>query len=221
MGLFKKNKEIIRSWKDVSLMQLQEIESLPKYDNELDMMLNYLSILLDKDSAEIEDMLVSDILIEFERWRFISEKPKEQNQPIITLNGVKYGAVIFNELELGQLSDIESYIKQGLMDNLHKVFSVLYLPVKSYNALTNKYTLEEYEPNKDRQDAFLHATMDVLYPQMLFFYRIVKDYIQNILSYSEEAMKEMTDTEMMEQMMKMIYQLEELLKMEKQMKQPK
>lgn len=219
MRLFKRNKEVVRSWKDVSLAQLQEIESLPKYDNELDMMLNYVSILLDKDSAEIENMIVSDILAEFERWRFLSTKPKEKHQPIITLNGVKYGAVVLNELTLGQISDIEAYITEGLIENLHKVFSVLYLPIKSHNLITKKVVLEEYEPDKDRQNAFLNATMDILYPQMLFFYHIVKDYLQGILSYSEEEMTKMTDTEMMEKMMKMIYQLEELLKVEKQMKQ--
>jgi hypothetical protein len=221
MRLFKRNKEIVRSWKDVSLAQLQEIESLPKYDNELDMMLNYVSILLDKDSAEIENMIISDILEEFERWRFLSTKPKEKHQPIITLNGVKYGAVVLNELTLGQISDIEAYINEGLIENLHKVFSVLYLPIKSYNPITKKVVLEEYEPDKDRQNAFLHASMDILYPQMLFFYHIVKDYLQGILLYSEEEMMTMTDTEMMEKMMKMIYQLEELLKVEKQMKQIK
>jgi hypothetical protein len=219
MRLFKRNKEVVRGWKDVTLAQLQEIEALPKYDNELDMMLNYVSILLDKDSAEIENMHVSDILLEFERWRFLSTKPKEKHQPIITLNGVRYGAVVLNELTLGQIADIEAYITEGLIENLHKVFSVLYLPIKSYNPITKKVVLEEYEPDKDRQNAFLYATMDILYPQMLFFYHIVKDYLQGILLYSEEEMKKMKDTEMMEKMMKMIYQLEELLKVEKQMKQ--
>jgi hypothetical protein len=219
MRLFKRNKEVVRGWKDVTLVQLQEIEALPKYDNELDMMLNYVSILLDKDSSEIENMHVSDILLEFERWRFLSTKPKEKHQPIITLNGVRYGAVVLNELTLGQIADIEAYITEGLIENLHKVFSVLYLPIKSYNPITKKVVLEEYEPDKDRQNAFLYATMDILYPQMLFFYHIVKDYLQGILLYSEEEMKKMKDTEMMEKMMKMIYQLEELLKVEKQMKQ--
>ena len=219
MRLFKRNKEVVRGWKDVTLSQLQEIEALPKYDNELDMMLNYVSILLNKDSAEIENMHVSDILLEFERWRFLSTKPKEKHQPIITLNGVRYGAVVLNELTLGQIADIEAYITEGLIENLHKVFSVLYLPIKSYNPITKKVVLEEYEPDKDRQNAFLYATMDILYPQMLFFYHIVKDYLQGILLYSEEEMKKMKDTEMMEKMMKMIYQLEELLKVEKQMKQ--
>lgn len=219
MRLFKRNKEVVRGWKDVTLSQLQEIEALPKYDNELDMMLNYVSILLDKDSDEIENMHVSDILLEFERWRFLSTKPKEKHQPIITLNGVRYGAVVLNELTLGQIADIEAYITEGLIENLHKVFSVLYLPIKSYNPITKKVVLEEYEPDKDRQNAFLYATMDILYPQMLFFYHIVKDYLQGILLYSEEEMKKMKDTEMMEKMMKMIYQLEELLKVEKQMKQ--
>jgi hypothetical protein len=219
MRLFKRNKEVVRGWKDVRLSQLQEIEALPKYDNELDMMLNYVSILLDKDSSEIENMHVSDILLEFERWRFLSTKPKEKHQPIITLNGVRYGAVVLNELTLGQIADIEAYITEGLIENLHKVFSVLYLPIKSYNPITKKVVLEEYEPDKDRQNAFLYATMDILYPQMLFFYHIVKDYLQGILLYSEEEMKKMKDTEMMEKMMKMIYQLEELLKVEKQMKQ--
>ena len=177
MKLLKANKTDEKSWADVKLHQLQEIHTLPKYDDKIDLMVNVLGILLDKDPAEIEDMLVTDIMKEYDKWEFIKEPPKEEMIPIITFNDKRYGFIKLDELTLGQYVDIEEYISDGeIFDNIHKVLSVLYLPIKKYNRLTGKYELEEYVPDEDRQNAFKDMTMDILYPVILFFYHIVRDY---------------------------------------------
>ena len=177
MKLLKKNKTDEKSWADVKLHQLQEIHTLPKYDDKIDLMVNVLGILLDKDPAEIEDMLVTDIMKEYDKWEFIKEPPKEEMIPIITFNDKRYGFIKLDELTLGQYVDIEEYISDGeIFDNIHKVLSVLYLPIKKYNRLTGKYELEEYVPDEERQNVFKDMTMDILYPVILFFYHIVRDY---------------------------------------------
>lgn len=190
MRLFKKEIKA-KSWSDVTLNQLQEIESLPSYDDELDMMINQISILKDMDPAEIENMRINDLIEEFNQWSFLKELPKEKNHKIITINGQKLGSMDFNDLTLGQLADIEEYFTDGLMKNLHKILSIIYLPTKTYNKITKKYTLEDYVPDKERQNLFLSLTMDILYPQVLFFCHIVRIYLEGLaISLAEKTPQE-------------------------------
>lgn len=208
MGIFKKHIEE-KTWKDIKLYQLQEIESLPTYDDELDLVINQLSILRDEDPADIENMAINELLKEFSKWSFLKELPEEKNNKIIKIEGKRYGIIDLSEMTLAQLVDIEEYVNDGLMKNMHKILSVLYLPIKSYNPITKKIVLEEYKPDKDRQNMFLMLTMDILYPQVLFFCHIVKDYIRSLA----DSLVGKTPTQ--EKMMEMMNQVEELLVIQK------
>lgn len=203
MGIFKKQIKK-KSWSDIKLYQLQELDTLPTYEDELDLVINQLSILLDEDSSDIENMPISELLEEFKQWSFLKELPEEKNNLLIKVDGKQYGLIDFNKMTLGQMVDIEEYVSDGLMKNMHKILSVLYLPVSSYNYITKKIVLESYEPDKDRQEMFLTLTMDIIYPQLLFFYHIVKVYIRNLA----DSLKGMTPTHQM--MTRIMNQVEEL-----------
>ena len=130
-----------KSWVDINLRQLQEIESLPTYDDDLDLMINQVSILNDVDSNTIENMPLVDLVEEFNQWGFLKELPKEKNNKVIKVGKTRLGFIELNKMSLAQLVDIEEYVADGLMKNMHKILSVLYIPVKSYNYLTKSYTL--------------------------------------------------------------------------------
>jgi len=78
MRLLKKNKEEVLSWKDIKLSQLQEIHTLPEYEDKIDLMVNVLSILLDKDPYDIENMLVTDIFKEYDKMDILTRTPKRR-----------------------------------------------------------------------------------------------------------------------------------------------
>ena len=196
MKLLKKNKTDEKSWYDIKLHQLQEIHTLPKYDDKLDLMVNVLAILLDKDPADIEDMAVTDIMEEYSKWEFLKEPPQEKSIPIIKTEKGRLGLIDLGKLTLGQYVDIEEYLSEGsVFDNIHKVLAVIYLPVKKYNPITKKYTLEEYTIDENREKLFLDMGMDILYPMILFFYRIVKefsiDFQRSLLEMKKEEVKKM------------------------------
>jgi hypothetical protein len=189
-------KKDIKSWKDVKLYQMQELNALPEFDDKIDMMVEYLSILLNMDPSDIENMPVAEIFKEFERWKFLNELPKEKKIEIIKLNGKRYGLINFAEMTFAQLVDIEEYISNGgVIQNLHKILSVIYLPVDKYNVFTKRYTLKPYEPSEEVEEAFQLLDMSILYPVALFFYRIVQNYLKNLalssLQMKKELMKEM------------------------------
>jgi len=186
-------KNIIKTWADVKLYQLQELEGLGEYENQIDLIVEQLSILMEMDPSEVENMAVTDLMIEIDKWKFIKEKTTQGKRiDLFKIEGKRFGFIKLDELTLGQMVDIEFYVGNGLMKNAHKIMSVLYLPVKKYNLITKKYTLEEYSSNEDRQNLFKLVTMDVLYPQMLFFWNIVKIYLKDIESSFETKMNRLT-----------------------------
>lgn len=205
-----KNKNISRSWKDIKLYQLQELNSLPEFDDKIDMMIEYLSILLNMDPSEIENMPINDLMIEFSKWEFLKELPKEKKIDIIKIKDKRFGLINFNEMSFAQMVDIEEYINDGgTIQNLHKILSVIYLPINKYNVFTKRYTLKPYESSEELQKEFLTLDMSMLYPTALFFYHIVQTYLKNS-ALSLVQMKK-------EKMMKMISKEEELSQTQRQM----
>lgn len=178
-------------WSDITLSQIQEINSLPKFDNKLDGMIEQLSILTDNDPYDIRKLPVDDMIKEFNKWDFINETPKGKEIKTIKVNKIKYGLIEFNKMSLAQLVDIEEYASEGIMDNAHKILSVLYLPYK--NLFSKK--LKEYEPNMDFADSLKSITLDKLYPTLVFFYHIVQVYLNNSQQSLENQLKQM-ETEM-------------------------
>ena len=83
-----------KSWKDVKLYQLQEINSLPQFEDKIDMMVEYLSILLNVDTEEIENMPVKDLMVEFSKWDFLNVLPQQKKIDIIKIDGKKYAVKI-------------------------------------------------------------------------------------------------------------------------------
>jgi hypothetical protein len=204
-----KNKNIARGWKDVKLYQLQELNSLPEFEDKIDMMVEYLSILLNIDPTEVENMPINDLMVEFSRWEFLKELPKEKKIDIIKIDGKRFGVINFSEMTLAQMVDIEEYINGGgTIQNLHKILSVIYLPIDKYNVFTKRYTLKPYEPLPEVEEAFKLLDMSILYPTALFFYRIVQTYLKNSVLSLVQTKKQM--------MMEMISKEEELSQTQKQ-----
>lgn len=195
-----KNKNISRSWKDVKLYQLQELNSLPEFDNKIDMMIEYLSILLNIDPSEVENMPINELMVEFSKWEFLKELPEEKKIDIIKINGKRFGLINLSEMSFAQMVDIEEYINDGgTMQNLHKILSVIYLPIDKYNVFTKRYTLKPYESSEELQKEFLTLDMSILYPTALFFYHIVQTYLKtsalSLVQMKKEKMMEMISKE--------------------------
>jgi hypothetical protein len=208
----KKNKNKEKSWADIKLYQLQEINELPEFDEEIDYVIEKLAILLNTDPSNIEQMPINELMEEFGKWNFLNKEPKEKSTPTITINGNKYGMIELSKISMAQLVDIEEYINDGLMKNIHKLFSVIYLPIKNKKFFSKSgYELEKYEPSIERQEDFKVGTLDILYPQMLFFYHIVKVYLTGSLTYSAQNLMKMMEKFEMEMKTKLLTESEEVL----------
>lgn len=181
-----------KSWKDISLKMAIELIQLSP-ENDLDLIVNRLAILKDQDPADIEKMTFDDIAKEYKEWNFVSILPEQRKDETFKWNGVRYGRVNFAKISLAQMVDIEEFYAMGFLENVHNILSILYLPVKSYNFITKKYTLETYEFNKEVADSLLDIDFDFVYGNLLFFWTIARVYTSSLKDYLiNKNKKEMT-----------------------------
>lgn len=172
----------MKTWKDITLRQAQELHQLNdfSYDEYLALEIEQLAILLDRDPAELEQQTPEEIIKLYREYDFIHVLPKKKCIQTVKLNGNRYGLCELDKLALNQMVDIEEWISDGMMENAHKIMSVLFLPVKWYNPVTKKYKVNKYTPSSLQQDDFLELNMEFVWSNILFFYHIVNLYTKTI-----------------------------------------
>lgn len=177
----------MKSWKDISLAKaLKLIRINAEGKDTLDLIIEQMAILKDKSSYEIELMNPTELIAEANKLTWLNKLPKEKLTKVIKVNGREYGITNLERICLAQMIDIESYYEQGLNDNIEKILSVLYLPIKKRIPLTNSYTLHEYEPSEEREADMLDMDMETMWGTALFFYRGVKAYSNAMTDYLEK-----------------------------------
>lgn len=194
MKLFKKKKDV-KSWRDITLEQGIELSQLDIEDS-WELVTNQMAIILDTTMDEIESKPAALVYEFINDWAFIKTLPPMKELKHFKRDGQWYKLCNLSEMTLAQMVDIEEYYKLGLMNNVHKILSVLYLPAKKN--VFGGWTLSEYSPNKDREDMFLKMDMESIWGTTLFFWTSVQNFMSGLKDYlkmEEMKMKSMNKVE--------------------------
>lgn len=177
----------MKSWKDVTLRQAQELFTLDPLDfiEDLQFEIEQLAILMDIDPSEIENWTNQKIVDSFKEYEFTKELPKKVLTETFEIEGVTYKMTPLDELTLAQMVDIEELVNLGVNQNIHRIISVIWLPEG-----------EEYKPDAKRDALMREVNLEVIYGNLLFFYHIVTNYTNSIkdsliLTKMEELMETM------------------------------
>jgi hypothetical protein len=183
----------MKDWKDITLRQAQEILNLGEMDDELDLIMYQMAIIRDTTIDVIEKLKPNEIVEFAKEYQFLNKIPQKKLHRTFKHAGKRFGIIDFNDITLAQMVDIEEYYADNFNQNMHKILSCLYLETTSYNLLTGKYKLKEYEPSKEREDMFLDMNMEFVWENILFFYHIGQIYLKGMKDYLNKqiAMEEM------------------------------
>jgi hypothetical protein len=87
-------------------------------------------------------------------------------------------------MTLAQMVDIEEYYREGILENAHRIVSVIMLPAKRKWKFAGPWVTEEYEPSEERENDMLKMDMETIWGNMLFFSTIVSIYTKGLLDFS-------------------------------------
>jgi len=178
-----------KDWSDVTLRQAQELIEIKEITDPglLEIEVETLSVLLNIDPVEIENWTPETILSEFAKYSFLDKLPGERSDKTFKVLGKTYVQVPFNEYSVAQMVDIEEWVADGLIPNLHKILTRMYHPGK--RNWKGKWIPGEYVRDEAIEEAFRDLPMDLVYGLSLFFYRIVTGYLHNLKDSLMETAK--------------------------------
>jgi len=110
-----------------------------------------------------------------------------------TLHGVKYGFIpSLEDISLGEYADIETFIKNGIENNLANIMSVLYRPVVEDHK--DYYIIEGYDATSQQRRSRLFMDMSGMQVQnsLVFFYHFVNELYKTFPSYLIQKMTKQT-----------------------------
>lgn len=204
--------KIPQSWAEITLGQYQEFYEMLKTPTETrphKKIISLLSILTDVDEAYFYMMpmdTIHDINLSVD---FMNDEPKGDFRNIINVNGREYG---FNkdmhQLTLGEWIDLEHYITNGVIENLHYICAILYRPIVDKGDEYFDYTIKPYtEINLEGAAKLMKhkANIDDIYGIAGFFLTIANELLEPMICYSPEI----TEMEMKTRLDKMINRIKD------------
>ena len=188
--------KIPTKWNQVSLKKYVRIMKVLKEDNDstldkLNKTIKMLRILTDIPEKDILRLPLNNINILGSKLNeLLSKQPNDTLKNIIRINGVNYGFhPKIADISFGEWVDIDSFINDGVDDNLHKILAVLYRPVISKKG--DKYQIEPYEPCKKREEILLeNLNVGDFYGVSVFFSDLGRELLSHTLKSSIQDLKE-------------------------------
>ena len=188
-----KNYNLIKSWNDVTLDKWVKLISRREKTKTQDA-LDTISVLSDIPKKLINELAIGDVAILLKKISDLQAKEDTKLKKIIKLDGVKYGFhPNLEEITLGEYADIETYLKNGLEDNLTKLIAVLYRPITERDG--KDYSIEAYGVSDSRMRAKKFEKMKArdVNSSLVFFWTLGKELSIILPLYLMEQSKMILD----------------------------
>jgi len=180
---------MINSWSDVTLDKWIKLIS-KKEKTKTEETLETISVLSDIPKKIIKELSINDVAAIMKKLALLQESANNKLKKIITLDGIEYGFhPNLEEITLGEYADIETYMKDGIENNLPKLMSVLYRPVTEKHG--NNYSIEAYgiSDTRIRAEKFKNMKAENVNSSLVFFWNFVKELSIILPQYLMEQSK--------------------------------
>jgi len=187
-----KNKEfkLISSWSDVTLekwLKLVDFRNGTK-SKEAHQTIVALSNIPKK---LVEQLELKDVAVIMGKLAEMQQKQDSSLKRVIEIKGKRYGFhPDLSSISLGEWSDLETYIKEGIEKRLPEIMSILYRPIVEETD-SGVYTIEAYDGNISiRADTMKKMVAEQVQSALVFFYHFVKILYLILESYSTQLLRE-------------------------------
>jgi len=187
-----KKYNIIDSWEDVTLDKWQRLVLGNKVSKaKAKEAKDTIALLSDIPKKLIDQMSLKDVATIFEKVSSLQVKGKLKK--VFEIDGEEYGFLPdCDEISLGEWADIETYLKDGLEKNIHKIMAVLFRPVTSKEG--DIYSIEAYSGGRERSEKFKKKmNAKQVQQSLVFFWSLGKELSIILPLYLTEVMKKIQE----------------------------
>ena len=188
-----KNYNLIKSWNDVTADKWVKLISRREKTKTQDA-LDTISVLSDIPKKLINELAIGDVAILLKKISDLQAKEDTKLKKIIKLNDIEYGFhPNLMQISLGEYADIETYLKNGLEDNLTNLMAVLYRPITERDG--KDYSIEAYGVSDSRMRAKKFEKMKArdVNSSLVFFWNLGKELSIILPLYLMEQSKVILD----------------------------
>jgi len=182
---------MINSWNDVTLDKWVKLIS-KKENTKSEEAVEIINTLSDIPRKLIKELGIQDIAVILKRISILQQNADSNLNRIIKINDVEYGFhPNLEEITLGEYADIETYLKNGLENNLTRLLAILYRPITEKDK--DNYSIEAYGLSDSRMRAKKFETMKAVDVNnaLVFFWTFVKELLKTLLPYLMEQNQKM------------------------------
>ena len=185
----KKEYKLIESWSEVTLEKWLELGRLENGDKSEEA-LETVAALSDIPKKLIKELKIQDIAVIMERLSDLQNRQDSSLKNIIEVDGKEYGFhPKLSDISLGEFADIETYVKNGIENNLPEVMAVLYRPIVERK--NDRYIIESYDGNVEvRAEIFKKMKAEQVQGALVFFYNLGKELSMILPLYLMEQVQE-------------------------------
>lgn len=180
--------EIPTSLDDITLAQFKEYSLMISRETEEDLTFKkqVINLFCTGDTEKIEFFKKKQIDSIFADFNAMLESERNIFEKIISIDGKDYGFIPnLKDLSIGEFSDIETLMKDGVFENIEKVLAVLYRPV--INKVKHLYNIADYDGLNDRDKLFLNKfPVKNFHGTMVFFLIIAKELLMHTHQFLKE-----------------------------------
>ena len=141
----KKTYNLIKSWEDVTLEKWVKLITFEKLSSTQEAM-EVLGVLTDMPKKLIRELALQDVANIMSKVTELQREDKVVLKKIIKLEGKQYGFhPNLEDLTLGEWADIETFMEQGLDNNMHNIMAILFRPILEIE--NDAYIIDAYNGN--------------------------------------------------------------------------
>ena len=182
--------KLINSWSDVNLetwLKLTEFESGSKTKEAEET----IAAMSDIPKQLINQLSLRDVAVIMGKIAELQAEQDSSLKKIIEIEGVEYGMhPDLNEITLGEYADIETFIKNGIEENLPEVMAVLYRPITEKK--NDIYSIAAYDGDiRMRTEEMKKMSAEQVQSALRFFFVLGKKLSMILPLYLMEMLKEM------------------------------
>ncbi|MBP93864.1 MAG: hypothetical protein CMC55_07090 [Flavobacteriaceae bacterium] len=182
--------KLINSWSDVNLetwLKLTEFESGSKTKEAEET----IAAMSDIPKQLINQLSLRDVAVIMGKIAELQAEQDSSLKKIIEIDGIEYGFhPNLDDITLGEYADIETFIKNGIEENLPEVMAVLYRPITEKK--NDIYTIAAYDGDiRMRTEEMKKMSAEQVQSALRFFFVLGKKLSMILPLYLMEMLKEM------------------------------